>query len=92
MTEDKDRKIRTIWWTVFAVSVILSLAAIILTTRGALSWKDGVPVRTYGIRYDSNSGALDFSGMSPEEVLEKAGDAEAAEAAKGMFPASISTS
>ncbi|MBQ9825968.1 MAG: hypothetical protein IJM61_02140 [Firmicutes bacterium] len=84
MTEDKDRKIRTIWWTVFAVSVILSLAAIILTTRGALSWKDGVPVRTYGIRYDSYSGELDFSGMSPEEVLEKAGEAENVPGAKSV--------
>ena len=75
MAEDKDRKIRTIWWTVFAVSVMLCLAVIILSTRGAVSWKDGVPVRTYGLKYDSSSGELDFTGLSAEEALEKADDA-----------------
>ena len=84
MAAEKDRTKSIIWRIILAVQVVLIAAVAALSVSGAVAWKDGVPVRTYGLKYDSRTGGLDLTGLSPEEALAKAQDAAAVKGAKSV--------
>ena len=84
MAADKERRNKAIWRIVLAVQAAAVIAAGVLAAGKVITWKEGVPVRTYGLEYDAFTGELDFTGCSAEEALAKAADAEKIKGAESV--------
>ena len=84
MAADKERRNKAIWRIALVVQILAIVAAGVLAAANVITWKEGEPVRTYGLEYDAFSGELDFTAFSADEAIAKAADAERIKGAKSV--------